>query len=205
MLLPENILNIAYYCDYFTTINLLEVFPQFDSDNFWEDKWKFMYPNEKSLQFFTNQDVFLMKERKNMVIIMYHNSCVSCGYITLYKNIIYEDDGSLNDIFEKYSNVSKSDLTFIPINVQDQFIILGYNNNKYTILGQFSDFDEAQDFISKDIMMNNVIKFTLYHIIDMDDMVTCFVGINMERRPHNDNYIYQSRPTNYRLLKYRGL
>lgn len=57
-MLLDNFREIAYRTDYFTTITLLHIFPILNDDEFWEEKWKNMYKDEKYVPFFTNQDSF---------------------------------------------------------------------------------------------------------------------------------------------------
>ena len=90
MLLSDNIREIAYQTDYFTTIKFLKIYPKFNTDKFWEEKWNKMYPNEIYVPFLTDQDCFLLKERERFVLIFYRNECHECGSFGLYKNILYE-------------------------------------------------------------------------------------------------------------------
>lgn len=185
MLVSDNILEIAYLSDYFTTVNLLKVCPKLNTDSFWDKKWTRMYPNKKSLQFLTNQDVFLIQERKNFVLVLNHNPCFSCGGISMYKNILYEDDNLKND-FVKYSNVKN--LVFIPVNLEAQFIVIGTNYEKYIVLNQFDYFDQAEDFCSNKIDSDFIIGDCF--IIDMNNIVICFSGLNMERMPNDEKCLY---------------
>lgn len=208
MLSSNNILEMAYRSDYLTTVELLKVYPELNTDDFWEEKWEFMYPNKKSIQFLTNQDVFLMEERKNFVFVMNHNKCSECGGLDLYKNVLYEDDGTLRDIFVKYSDIEEKDLSFVPIYLKAQFIVMGIaiieDFNKYEILNQFDYFNEAEDFIGTEVRDNGSTNFTMYQIIDMDHIVICFMRMNMERKPNNNSCLYNYYSERFRRLQYRS-
>lgn len=124
----DNIKEIAYQADYFTTLDLLQAYPTLDTDHFWEEKWNKQYPNQCYVPFFTNQDSFLIMERKNFVLIFYSNGCPECCISGLYKNILYEDDGTLQEKFETYSQ-GFEDFEYIPLHVKKQFVVIQYEHN----------------------------------------------------------------------------
>ena len=177
MLLLDNFKEIAYRTDYFTTISLLAVMPILNTDQFWEDKWHVMY-NRSSLPFFTDQDNFLMMER-SMVLIF-------DSYFKLHKNILFENH-QLQEKLELYSK-NYLDLFYIPIDVKKQFIIIKHYNLKTYVDNQFDDYQEAEDYIEKDVIKItnvNLYVHASYYIVDMDKIVICFNNVNLQRKPNH--------------------
>lgn len=202
MLLEENILEVAYNSDYFTTVKLLEIYPDLDTDKFWDEKFKRMYPTSPSLLFFSHQEVFLINERSNskFVLLFKSNGCPECGDFGLYKNILYEDNGSLYDKFSLYNNID--DLIYINVNVMEQYIVIGGKTDNLSVLDQFDCFSQAEDYIENDIEKNPDIKNLLsynhkvYFIIDMNHFIVSFENVKLERAPNQNR-------TSYKYWSYR--
>src|SRR5687767_5969621 len=131
----DNIKEIAYQADYLTTLKLLEIYPSFNNKQFWDNKWIKMFPNENYLKCITCQDNFLMKERdnfENFELIFYDDEREG---FKIYNNILYENNGSLYNKFEIYSNIAK-DLIYIWLQVDKQFIIIRQDDFNTSYLNQ---------------------------------------------------------------------
>lgn len=180
MLLVDNFREIGYHTDYFTTISLLQALPLLNTDDFWEDKWHFMY-NRPYIPFFTDQDNFLIRERSSFVLLF--NSPL------LYKNILFEKD-QLQEKLEIYSN--KINLEYVEVDVKKQYVVIKNHQSKYYVEAQFDNFDGAEDYIENDVMkIGNLIA--AYSIVDMDKIVICFNNVKMQRKPNEyDPQYYHS-------------
>ena len=187
-MLLDNFREIAYRTDYFTTLSLLQVFTTINNDHFWEEKWKIMY-DEKYVPFFTNQDSFLIMERKHFCLI-FNASC--CEGYKLYKNILYEHK-ELKMNMEKYGS---DKLKYIKVNVKKQFIIIYMTN---VVVAQFDDFYEAEDYIENDMIeKRKSFIYGLYHIINMDHVVVCFSDVKLQRKPNSIDCSYKYDALNFK-------
>jgi len=113
--------------------------------------------------------------------------------LNLYKNILYEDNGSLKEKFDLY-NKSKG-LLFINVEVKKQYLVINsdYDNLNILvksakadstgismdILEQFDYFYEAENYIEECIIDNKIAlpKDEIYFIIDMNYIVVCFENV----------------------------
>lgn len=182
MLSVDNIHEIAYRTDYATTMNMLIVFPFLNTDYFFTQKWTAMY-NVPALPFFTDQDNFLMMERKVSVAF-----CET----KLYKNILYESEG-LRDAFERYADVM---LKLIPVHVQKQYVVFCPNHVDHD-LAQFDVFYDAESFIE------SYVKTNMHHwccIVDMNQMVFSFNRVKLQRKPKHHLYCHQYNPYRFERI-----
>lgn len=156
---------------------MLKAYPQLDTEKFWEDKWKIMYPNEPYPTFLSNRDKFLVAERGNFVLLLNAYPCHECGRGYFYRDIIYENNDLLKENLEKYSE-DPSNIKILPINVKKRFhIIKDYND---IIAGQFDTGSDAEDHIE-----NNILNIEIFLLIDIGNLVFCFSDVKMEHKVTN--------------------
>ena len=185
MLSIDNITEIAYWTDYHTTINILSVLPQLNTNYFFTVKWSKMY-NRPAIPFFTDQDNFLMMERNAFVLVLDTGG--------LYKNILYENDGMLINQLERYSN--KKDLALFNVtNLQKQYIVIC--PNWLEGITQFDVFYEAETFIEKSIK-DKPDRYCWWYIVDMDCVVVSFANVRLERKPNYYNGCYRYLSINFK-------
>lgn len=184
---------------HFTTLNLLKIYTELDSVNFWYDKFEKLYLNKSFNDFLTNQDNFLINERyKNNFSLAFKED--NNGQIVLYKNILYEDDGSLKDKFNLYNNVE--DFVFVNIKVNKQYVLISGRYENLTVLEQFDTYSEAEDYIENDITDNNIVLpiYRIYFIVNMDHIVLCFDRIELERTPNKNECYYGCTSYNFKRM-----
>ncbi len=175
MLTSDNLLEIAYRTDYLTTLDLLIACPNFNTYEFWEYKWQFMYSNRPSLPFFTNQDVFLMMERKKFVLAFDYNG-------RLYKNILYEDDGTLIDNFQKYSK--SEPVKYVTVDVKAQYLLFDMT---FKFISQYNTYNN----LCRAICDKEILPSTCGYYINMNNIVISFVNRPLERKPTIENAMFR--------------
>lgn len=185
MLSIDNITEIAYWTDYRTTINILSVLPQLNTNYFFIAKWSKMY-DRPAIPFFTDQDNFLMMERAEFTLVLNNDG--------LYKNILYENDGTLMNQLERYSN--EEDLRLFNVtNLQKQYIVICSNYSQ--CFTQFDIFYDAETFIEKSIK-DNPTHYYRWYIVDMDCLVVSFVNVRLERKPNCSKGSYRYLSFNFK-------
>lgn len=197
MLLQDNIKEVAYQTDYFTTIKFLELFPNLSTNNFWNEKWIKMYSTENYIKSQTRQDNFLLKEKNNFIVVF--TSTHSGHYHELYNNVVYEYNNHVPYLSEKYRSCLAQYLKFVSISVNKQFIVIKKNNTPIMIYNS-DDFCEAENYIENYIKKKSCNE--KYTIINMDDMVTRFTDVDMERKSNNKTCVYEYYSWNFHKLKF---
>jgi len=172
----DALMEIMYHADYATTINMIQVYPRLNTDAFWEEKWRVMYPHDSYLPFITTQDAFLVKECKELVLVF---DMVK----QLYKNIIYENEKNLKQILEKYGTIKNP--LFLPIQIKSQFIVVVRNHRDLFVFDYYDSFDDAENEIQK-----NWDPYLSFDIFDLDAFVFCFSDVNMEREENKNGYSF---------------
>lgn len=194
----DAVMNIAYHSDYFTTLAMLEAYPDLYTDEFWIEKWNTQYPGRKYFDFHSNQDSFLYAERSSkskFVLLLNRNSCPECvGRSFLHKNIIYEDrNDELWETLEMYVVDIYKKIVFLPIEIKGRYIVIHetYHIN-YVVIGYFDSDEEAKNCVENAIIERNVIlpKIEEYIIIDIADLCFCFSGLKLERKESDEVRCY---------------
>ena len=126
MLSVDNIREIAYQADYESTKKLLGLYPELNTDDFWKCKISKLFPLEKYLDFYTGEENYLIRNRKDFVLAV--DVGESC------ENLLFEYDKMLEDILDLsaekiHSGMGYSLHQLIHINIKNQFVIIHYERD----------------------------------------------------------------------------
>lgn len=154
-LLDDNKLEITLAADYDTTVNILKLFPQFDTLDFWKNKCNKLYPEKTYFEFFTGPENFLLKERTFVITVDNNTDPVINNYLMEYNSILTEQLKILNTV--------SSDCLFehIKINIEKQFIVIR-STDTLSLLFQSDIKDDCYDMIKEDVTLDNT-----HYLIDM--------------------------------------
>lgn len=155
-LLDDNKLEIALVADYDTTCNILKLFPQFDTLNFWKSKCDKLYPEKTYFEFFTGPENFRLKER---TFVITSEKCISRIFDD--KLIEYYDSMVMTKVLSITTLKTK-------INIEKRFITIKLNDdiNLYTF-SQSDIRNECYDIIGKDYDLGH--NNYDYFIIDISE------------------------------------
>lgn len=167
--------EIAFHCNFKTVRNLLKIYPSLNHPNFWREKCAFNFPNDNYLDFYTGEENYLLREKKEFVLAVdYCEGDYSCH------NVLYE----YNRVMQEMLNLSDSKLferciqhQLVPINIEARFVILKYDSDdlEFSLLYQCDSQSEAVD-IMKDYDENDGIEeYDYYMIIDLRTVVPHFL------------------------------
>lgn len=165
MLDLDNIKEIVLKADHDTTINLLKIYPNFDSANFWKEKCQINYPDKTFLANFTGQENYLLKERTFALTMndVDDNNISSC---LIEYNPILEQQLLITSALIK-NNHYYYPLLSIKINIAKQFIVIKRHDEFFNFY-QSDGKNNCYERIRKDAMIETY--DCCYYIIDANDL-----------------------------------
>lgn len=142
--------EIAYFCDYKTTKQLILVYPQLK--NIWKHK---CYP-DRYLDFYSGEENYLMEKKKEFAISITDDHHIG--------NFLFQYDEMLDTILSMcYSRYEYCDL--LKIELRKRYLLL----NKDLIIEQYNNKEEAVNYIK-----NKITKRDKYIIVDMSTITPYF-------------------------------
>lgn len=175
MLSLDCIKEIAYRCDYDTTLIILKIYPEISNTDFWKSKCQYNFPDQRYLSFYSGEENYLLREIKDFVLaIDFSLLNYPC------ENVLYEYNEILDHVLDLSSGKIDEDFGWrlhqlIHINIKARFVIL-HNNSDITIINQHDTKQEVSAEIKNHVKINNITKkdCDMYLIIDMDSITPFF-------------------------------
>jgi hypothetical protein len=155
-LVYEIILN----ADYQTTLNLLEIYPNFNIKKLWKDKCQKLYPSKTYLSNFSSQENFLLKERTFTITIEDGDRVSFSDCLIEYYPILEHQMKIMQGL--------DMNIFMIKINIERSFIIFKYDWNDYgfNIFAQSDSEEECSRLIEDNA--NEMQDDCGYYIIDVN-------------------------------------
>lgn len=187
MLTIDNIREITYQANYEVTKKSLELYPELNNDEFWKCKINKLFPLETYLDFYTGEENYLIRDRKDFILAIDTSDGMSC------ENSLFEYDKMLDDILELSDEKIHTGMGYLShrllhIHIKHQFVIVNEGLTDVTIINQCDSELEAKDIIKghiKDMnydLNDDMTEYIKYMVIDLNTITPYFLKLGKLRK-----------------------
>lgn len=205
MLNMDNIREVAYQADYEITKKMIELYPNFNNDEFWKAKCLTLFPNQKYLDFYTGEENYLIRERGEFALAMDFNEKICENILFEYSDMLpLILDLSFNKIDDRGDHMIHY---LVRINVTDRFVIIKNNGySDYNIIGQCDYESQIYELMKNDDNDDLELDLDQYMVVDLKSITPYFwkIGkLTKERKSEVKIYCVNDLLTPY-FPKIRG-